>query len=576
MRFNCQSCGAKYQIADEKVAGKTVRMKCRKCGTLIQVKAQQAPSGVTATHVDPNAPPSSRIPLGGAPASQRRPPTRKSSAPRIPAAGNRPLPPRAAPRSAPGRRGGPPRPAGLRDRPAPPGARPAAPPQRPSAPGRSFDEEAESTVVMMRPSEEILAAQRPPPAAGRPASEPDAAGRSDWYVGIAGTPVGPVDERYLKEQLDLGKVGGQSLVWHEGMTDWKPLNSFPALRELLSRRAEVSAPAAEVSDPVALTRRAPEPAPASVEVPVSSAPASHEPASSARPEPAVAAAPSRPSIDAPLSSNRPSSVHDTSPESEEAPPMSVPPDSTELAAAGIPARDRRHRKRRINPMAYAFIAMATAFGAVSAWFLFGAASTPPNPDGTTGPVASIPGGGAAGDGQPRSGASGEPAASGTAVVVDGVEVDGPPRVGGTLPMTTGTTSAAPAESGTEVASKGKPPKPCSPDDPFCDKGPSGPSATGPSDGSGESGQGLSPGQASATVSQYKGSLMRKCRSLVTKGSAKVAATIVVGPSGSVKSASVSGGKDYPGLAGCVKSRIMNWSFPPSGGDTTINVSFNFL
>ena len=64
--------------------------------------------------------------------------------------------------------------------------------------------------------------------------------------------------------------------------------------------------------------------------------------------------------------------------------------------------------------------------------------------------------------------------------------------------------------------------------------------------------------------------------MVTKGSAKVGATIVVGPSGSVRSAAVSGGSKYPGLAGCVKSRIMNWSFPPSGGSTTINVSFNFL
>jgi len=39
MRFLCEQCKAKYQIADEKVAGKTVRMKCRKCGHLIEVKA---------------------------------------------------------------------------------------------------------------------------------------------------------------------------------------------------------------------------------------------------------------------------------------------------------------------------------------------------------------------------------------------------------------------------------------------------------------------------------------------------------------------------------------------------------
>ena len=46
MKFLCPSCKAKYQIADEKVAGRSVRMKCRKCGFMIQVSsAMAAPSG---------------------------------------------------------------------------------------------------------------------------------------------------------------------------------------------------------------------------------------------------------------------------------------------------------------------------------------------------------------------------------------------------------------------------------------------------------------------------------------------------------------------------------------------------
>ena len=56
MRFNCQNCGAKYQIADEKVAGKTVRMKCRKCGDLIQVKAERSGSGVMPSYAPVGAP----------------------------------------------------------------------------------------------------------------------------------------------------------------------------------------------------------------------------------------------------------------------------------------------------------------------------------------------------------------------------------------------------------------------------------------------------------------------------------------------------------------------------------------
>ncbi|MBM4374372.1 MAG: zinc-ribbon domain-containing protein [Deltaproteobacteria bacterium] len=60
MRFHCQSCSAKYQIADEKVGGKTIRMKCRKCGTTIQVR----PTGDgEAEHVvDPSIAPVTMMP----------------------------------------------------------------------------------------------------------------------------------------------------------------------------------------------------------------------------------------------------------------------------------------------------------------------------------------------------------------------------------------------------------------------------------------------------------------------------------------------------------------------------------
>ncbi|MBN4059114.1 zinc-ribbon domain-containing protein, partial [Endomicrobium sp. AH-315-J14] len=55
MRFNCDKCGAKYQIADEKVAGKTVRMKCRKCSHTIQVKAKLGADGKVVAR--PSVPP---------------------------------------------------------------------------------------------------------------------------------------------------------------------------------------------------------------------------------------------------------------------------------------------------------------------------------------------------------------------------------------------------------------------------------------------------------------------------------------------------------------------------------------
>jgi predicted Zn finger-like uncharacterized protein len=46
MKFSCPNCTAKYQIADDKVAGRTVKMKCRKCGTVIPIVAQPSKSTV--------------------------------------------------------------------------------------------------------------------------------------------------------------------------------------------------------------------------------------------------------------------------------------------------------------------------------------------------------------------------------------------------------------------------------------------------------------------------------------------------------------------------------------------------
>ncbi len=63
MKFLCENCKAKYQVADDKVAGKTVRMKCRKCGHPIEVRATisdttvvppPAPAGRAAASLAPN------------------------------------------------------------------------------------------------------------------------------------------------------------------------------------------------------------------------------------------------------------------------------------------------------------------------------------------------------------------------------------------------------------------------------------------------------------------------------------------------------------------------------------------
>src|SRR5947209_1653857 len=44
MKITCQSCQSKYTVSDEKVQGKTVKIKCRKCGATIVVQSGAAPT----------------------------------------------------------------------------------------------------------------------------------------------------------------------------------------------------------------------------------------------------------------------------------------------------------------------------------------------------------------------------------------------------------------------------------------------------------------------------------------------------------------------------------------------------
>jgi predicted Zn finger-like uncharacterized protein len=63
MKFLCPSCKAKYQIADDKVAGRSVRMKCRKCGYVIPIsEIPPAPETKPPDEADWDAPPAPAVP----------------------------------------------------------------------------------------------------------------------------------------------------------------------------------------------------------------------------------------------------------------------------------------------------------------------------------------------------------------------------------------------------------------------------------------------------------------------------------------------------------------------------------
>jgi len=148
MKFLCPKCRAKYQIADERVAGRSVKMKCRKCGHMIRISKaategavflSQPPgpdtedrdeAGEASGKAVPEAPASPSRPKGeppekrraGAPPAPSRP---KGEPPEKPRVGAPPAPsrPKAEPREKP-RVGAPPDPS----RPGPARPAPAAPP----------------------------------------------------------------------------------------------------------------------------------------------------------------------------------------------------------------------------------------------------------------------------------------------------------------------------------------------------------------------------------------------------------------------------------------------------------------
>jgi predicted Zn finger-like uncharacterized protein len=44
MTFGCERCSAKYSLEDDKIAGRTFRVRCRRCGYLVVVRPTPAPA----------------------------------------------------------------------------------------------------------------------------------------------------------------------------------------------------------------------------------------------------------------------------------------------------------------------------------------------------------------------------------------------------------------------------------------------------------------------------------------------------------------------------------------------------
>jgi predicted Zn finger-like uncharacterized protein len=661
MKFVCDNCKAKYQIGDEKVAGKTVRMKCRRCGYEIRVRADLGDGGsIDAPTTDGDAPlsvpPTSLAVPHHAPLPAPHPPpghvppppvsaavrvpigvmTPRPGAPRPPSPGAATLSASAhhaaaaahhvTPIAAPPAHHAPPAPhAPLPPRPhqAPLPPRPHHAPLPAPRPGaapapRPVTRQSTSTMAAVQPGHAGDAAHAahlsahapqahaghapaaPSPYASKPtrpgwigemedestaimSGEPGPATSDlpdhEWFVGIRGTPTGPIRRGEIRERAEAGDIDGESLVWREGLSEWRALRTFPELAVIIeAAKAPPPAPppvAVLTPSPVVAAPLPPPPAPFALTPPAAAPPppiAAPPPPVAAPPPPAALltvtadpfAAPPAPPLAAPPPAAPPVVAV--------APSGAAPALADAVVAPLAPRRTEADadldavlgRKRNTHPMAYAFIAAAAVFGGVAAWVLV----TPRAPQiimMQAPPVQTAAG-------VATATASSEP--DKTQVDVGEISTGSPQNPiakgpGGARPRASAAPSAAPQAAPIDTSG-------------FVNNVP-GPAAQGPSGSQAGGGGQLSQGEISAVVSQNQPLVKRKCwqpaleaRAVNAPTTARVNGSITIGASGAVDSASASGAeRDYPGLSSCIAGRMKGWKFPPSGSSTQVAVPFVF-
>jgi predicted Zn finger-like uncharacterized protein len=542
VKFFCEQCKAKYQIADEKVAGKTVRMKCRKCGHVIELRAEVTESSAIA-----------HAPTASAPSANAAPAT----------AAARP----AAPKP------------------------PARPPPKPSALATSLTSAKPAAPKPERSGGGALAGafrsnvQREDEGSA-PFDMADLAPGDDWYVAVNGVPVGPIRVAEVRRKAALGAVTEDSLVWQEGLDEWRPLKTFPDL-------------AADVREAAASGRISITPPPPDVRP--SSPPPARAPSTRASTAGPLSGGPSRVSSSRPMHTPAPAArsnvvpftsrlataerLDDAPTEIGEMPklaaavadpfasPVPAPAAAAAMAPLGdkppivasvslAPSRPASERSRKQPPwIVIAMIAGAVAFGAVAALSIFIKPAPAPTPiaQGAAAPptaptVAPSPPATAAATG------SAEPATSIT-LTPAGPAAHGPVAIGGPPHA-----SAAPTNAGRSLDLHSLTGSNVAPGE---DPG-------GGGDAPAAAGQCLSGGQVQQVIGLHQLAIRRTCweRNPTVKPTVNVSVSLTVGPDGSAQGVSTSG--DELSVAKCIESDVRGWRFPAMGCSQKTGFSFKFV
>jgi predicted Zn finger-like uncharacterized protein len=525
VKFLCDNCKAKYQIADEKVAGKTVRMKCRKCGHQIEVRA-----AVTETSTA-NAPP--RPPA--------KPPARGGSGLATTFSATKPR-------------------------------APSSPPHAPGALAGAFQRQV---------------AEAPASVSGKASIELSVT--DEWYVAINGVPVGPVRISELRRKAAAGAVTEDSLCWQEGLEEWRPIRSIPDLAALVREAAQGQRPSLVAPEPPRAPSMPPPPRAAPATARPSMTPAPPAPPRAPQPtgpgrsnvvplRPAAAMAPiERASDDFGLGMGSAAPAFAPTPTPPQPQPLvtgpqplvtgpqpimpvpmpvgdpfAVPPpqpaaDPYRSSVMPPPAAPTQEKKGGVPLWFWPVLVLALGFGGGLAFLVFRPQPTPPPV------VIQMPN---------------------TATPPASERVDTPPPTSAE-PLPT------PAESGKKTVATRTTPKGPTEEKKGIDLGGLVPGAGGPAVGPGSSpggaGGGLDQAGVERVVANHRAGVKRTCwerGGADQKSSVNVTVTANVAPNGSVAGTSSSG--DDPVVAKCIENQVRTWTFPPPGSSTTINIPFKFV
>src|SRR5882672_344144 len=214
MQFGCESCKAQLQIADEKVRGKRLIVRCRRCGAKIALAD----------------------------------PALSNSSPRLVVApASAPVPMRIVPRAAPD-------------------------PERPATDDestRAMDSDLLERALRASKADD---AQHNGAAATQKLHFPGPAVPLDgliWYAMLRGKQTGPVTREDLEARANEGELGPRTYLWRDGMDAWQHAKDIPELWGLFPQLPEAARPGVTL---VAAPR--PEPSPAATAQPAPAQPAS--------------------------------------------------------------------------------------------------------------------------------------------------------------------------------------------------------------------------------------------------------------------------------------------------------------